>query len=151
MEFGKVLRTLRERSRMTQKQLADSLGVSKATISLYELQERMPSADILVSVSSYFRVSVDYLLGFDQIERADLSGLNEEDIEAVNGLIEVLRSKNQKYIKQMSQRKAEASKQAENTEQEVTSEQAGNTEQEANLQQKESPEQEVNSQQQENE
>lgn len=111
MEFGKVLRALRARSKMTQKQLADSLGVSIATISLYELQERMPSADILISVSEYFHVSVDYLLGFDQIQRADLSGLNDEDIEAVNGLIEVLRNKNQKYLKQMKQRKAEAAKQ----------------------------------------
>ena len=81
MEFGKVLRALRERSKMTQKQLADSLGVSIATISLYELQERMPSADILISVSEYFHVSV------------------------------VLRNKNQKYLKQMKQRKAEAAKQ----------------------------------------
>ena len=113
MEFGKVLRALRDRSRMTQKQLADCLGVSKATISLYELQERMPSADILISAASFFHVSVDYLLGFDQIERADLSGLNAEDIEAVNGLIEVLRSKNQKYLKQMSQKEAEASGQGE--------------------------------------
>ncbi len=113
MEFGKILRTLRERSKMTQKQLADCLGVSIATISLYELQERMPSVDILINVSDYFHVSVDYLLGFDEIERADLSGLNDEDIEAVNGLIEVLRNKNKKCLKQMGRGKAEASKQEE--------------------------------------
>lgn len=98
---------------MTQKQLADCLGVSIATISLYELQERMPSVDILINVSDYFHVSVDYLLGFDEIERADLSGLNDEDIEAVNGLIEVLRNKNKKCLKQMGRGKAEASKQEE--------------------------------------
>lgn len=113
MEFGKILRTLRERSKMTQKQLADCLGVSIATISLYELQERMPSVDILINVSDYFHVSVDYLVGFDEIERADLSGLNDEDIEAVNGLIEVLRNKNKKCLKQMGRGKAEASKQEE--------------------------------------
>lgn len=150
MEFGKVLRDLRERSRITQKQLADSLGVSKATISLYELQERMPSADILISVSSYFHVSVDYLLGFDQIKRADLSGLNDEDIEAVNGLIEVLRSKNQKYVKQMSQKKMEVSKQEENTKRAESPERAESVEQKEEKQQQ-NTEREIVIEQQEHE
>lgn len=96
LDFGKILRDLREKAGMSQKQLAEHIGVSKATVSLYELHERLPSADVLANAAVLFHVSTDYLLGLDKVERADLSGLGEEDIELVNHVIEVLRKKGQK-------------------------------------------------------
>ncbi len=96
LDFGKILRDLREKSGMSQKQLAERIGVSKASVSQYELHERLPSADVLANAASLFRVSTDYLLGLDKINRADLSGLDNDDIKYVESLIELLRAKNQR-------------------------------------------------------
>ena len=90
LDFGKILRDLREKSGMSQKQLAERIGVSKASVSQYELHERLPSADVLANAASLFRV------GLDKINRADLSGLDNDDIKYVESLIELLRAKNQR-------------------------------------------------------
>ncbi len=95
LDFGKILRDLREKAGMTQQQLAKHIGVSKATVSLYELHERLPSADVLANAAALFHVSTDYLLGLDKVKRAELSGLEENDIEYVENLIRLLREKNQ--------------------------------------------------------
>lgn len=94
--FKEKLKELRERSGMTQEQLAELMRLSKSTISQYENQERAPSPHILVKIASVFHVSTDYLLGVDEIRRAELSGLTDEDIEIVERLIENMREKNRK-------------------------------------------------------
>ncbi len=96
LDFGRKLRDLREKSGMSQRQLAEHIGTSKATVSLYELHQGLPPADVLANAAVLFRVSTDYLLGFDKIERADLSGLDEKDKELVYHMIAVLREKNRK-------------------------------------------------------
>ena len=96
MNFGKILKELRLKAGLTQKQLASQIGVTKSVISFYELQERVPSPTILVKLSATFHVSTDYLLGIDNIERLDVSGLTEDDIKVVSLMIDTLRRKNQK-------------------------------------------------------
>lgn len=63
MSFGQILKTLRKNNKITQIQLADALEVSRSAISLYELDLREPDIKFLQGVSSYFDVSIDYLLG----------------------------------------------------------------------------------------
>ncbi|MCI8851828.1 MAG: helix-turn-helix transcriptional regulator [Erysipelotrichaceae bacterium] len=94
--FGEKLRELRENAGFTQQQLAEQMGMSKATISQYESQERVPSPVSIVKISAIFHVSTDYLYGLDKIRRADLSGLTDDDIEIINRLIESMRMKNNK-------------------------------------------------------
>lgn len=96
MNFGKVLKDLRLKAGLTQKQLAAQIGVTKSVVSFYELQERIPSPTILVKLSATFHVSTDFLLGIDNIERLDVSGLTEDDIKVVSLMIDALRRKNQK-------------------------------------------------------
>lgn len=98
-DFKEKLKELRERSGMTQEQLAELMRLSKSTISQYENQERAPSPHILVKIASVFHVSTDYLLGVDEIRRAELSGLTDDDIEIVERLIENMREKNRKIKK----------------------------------------------------
>ncbi|MCD8152418.1 MAG: helix-turn-helix domain-containing protein, partial [Clostridiales bacterium] len=45
--FGTMLKDLRTKSGMTQKQLAAQIGVTKSVISFYELHERTPSPEVL--------------------------------------------------------------------------------------------------------
>lgn len=93
MDFGRKLKTLRKQAGLTQKQLATQLGVTKSVVSFYELQTRSPSPDVLAKLSMIFHVSVDYLLGLDNRETIDVSGLSEADVGALRILIASLRTK----------------------------------------------------------
>ena len=62
-ELVKRLKFLRKEKGITQKQLADSLGVSLPAIVNYENAQRTPSSAVLTLLSQYFNVSKEYLLG----------------------------------------------------------------------------------------
>ncbi|KAI4451886.1 HTH-type transcriptional regulator ImmR [Eubacterium plexicaudatum ASF492] len=96
MNFGKTLKRLRLEAGLTQKQLAAQLGVTKSVISFYELQERIPSPAILVKLAAVFHVSTDYLLGIDNVERLDVTGLTKDEVKLVSFMIEALRDKSLK-------------------------------------------------------
>lgn len=93
VNFGNILRKLRLQERLTQQQLAAKLGVTKSVVSYYELQERYPSPEILIKLAAIFHVTTDYLLGLDQREAIDLSGLDEDDIATIKQLVSTLRKK----------------------------------------------------------
>lgn len=87
VDFGNILKPLRLKKKMTQEQLAKQLGVTKSVISAYETGMRMPSYDILVCIAKIFNVSTDYLLGLENKQEIDLSGLSEQEIVALKNLI----------------------------------------------------------------
>ncbi len=94
MDFGSRLKELRKQSGLTQQQLADRIGVTKSVISFYELRERSPSPDVLAKLSYIFHVSTDYLLGIERVRTIDVSGLDDEDIQAVQLIVQRLGAKN---------------------------------------------------------
>ena len=57
------IRELREDRDITQKQLAQILHCSQQVYSNYELGQRDIPTDILIKLSKYYSVSVDYILG----------------------------------------------------------------------------------------
>lgn len=93
-DFGARLKELRTQAGLTQKQLADRLGVTKSVVSFYELRERTPSPEVLIKLASIFHVSSDYLLGIETGKMMDISGLNSDDEKAVRMVVEQLRKKN---------------------------------------------------------
>ncbi len=60
---GKIVRRLRIKHNMLQKDLADKLNKAKSTISMWENGEREIDQESLVLIANLFNVSVDYLLG----------------------------------------------------------------------------------------
>lgn len=96
--FGEKLKELREKSGLTQDQLAARIGIGKSTVAMYEGQGRLPSAIVLLKMARTFHVSTDYLLGADQVQRLELAGLTEEDIDLLERMCESMRKKN-KIIK----------------------------------------------------
>lgn len=98
--FATRLKELRLQYRLTQTQLAERLGVSKSTISYYELLERTPSPDILVRLAEIFNVSLDYLMGLNKKQIIEISNLNEEDIKLVKDIINSLSNNNENKKKQ---------------------------------------------------
>ena len=57
------IRDLREDNDKTQKELAKELNCSQQVYSNYELGQRDIPTDILIKLSKYYGVSVDYILG----------------------------------------------------------------------------------------
>lgn len=95
VNFGNTLKELRQKAGMTQKDLAAKVGVTKSVISYYELSERSPSPEILIKLATIFHVSTDFLLGIQQQDTIDLSGLNSVDKEFVRTMVDTLRKKDE--------------------------------------------------------
>lgn len=91
VDFGNRLKTLRIQHNLTQAQLSQRLDLTKSVISAYETGMRMPSYDVLISIARIFKVTTDYLLGLEQKQEIDLSGLTEEEIAALLNLIKAMK------------------------------------------------------------
>ena len=76
--LGNMLKALREKKNLTQKQMSEILEVSKSNISKYENESIEPNIETLMRYANYFNVSIDFLLGR---EDAEGHGLNDGDIE----------------------------------------------------------------------
>lgn len=61
--LGQRLKELREEKGLTQKQLAEKLGINSVTYLHYEKEQREPPLAMLADISRFYGVSVDYLLG----------------------------------------------------------------------------------------
>lgn len=104
--IGERLKMLRKDKGITQKELADILGVQKSTISQYETNVNDPSDKSKLLIAKYFNVSVDYLIGVIDTE---ISYYNEayfwkipedttsEDKQLVRDFIEFLDYRRKKY------------------------------------------------------
>ena len=57
------IRDLRKDRDLNQRQLADFLNCSQQVYSNYELGQRDIPSDVLIRLSNFYNVSVDYLLG----------------------------------------------------------------------------------------
>lgn len=58
--IGAKLKILRKGRRLTQEQLAERLGVNRATISNYEISRRSPSLKELKRFAEFYGVGLDY-------------------------------------------------------------------------------------------
>lgn len=88
--LGEKLKKLREIRKITQKNLADVLGVGTSTVAMWETGGRHPDHEMLVRIADFFNVSVDSLLGrIDFSVRVDIES---ERIEYMSD-IEKLRDK----------------------------------------------------------
>lgn len=64
--FGKRLREVRKSKKLTQKELADILGIKRNTYSDWENGKTEPSFEILVKLPDLLEVSLDWLFGRDK-------------------------------------------------------------------------------------
>ncbi len=66
MVFGQMLKKLRINNELSQKTLADKIGVIQQSISAYENGTSDPSIDCLIKFAQFFNVTIDYLVGYSQ-------------------------------------------------------------------------------------
>ncbi len=81
MTFGEKLKLLRFEKGLTQDDLGYILDVTKSCISCYENGTRQPSVDILISLSVYFKVSIDYLVGIEAYDSKENNEVNLTDAD----------------------------------------------------------------------
>ena len=79
VNFGIKLKQLREAQKMSQKQLADRLGVAPNSVSAYESGTRYPSFETLIKIAGMFHVTTDYLLGQERRHTVDISYLPDDE------------------------------------------------------------------------
>ena len=79
----KNLRLLREEKGMSQKQLADCIGVSQQSINKYENHNVEPDISALIRIADCFSTSVDYIIGYTEERRpiAPLAAYNADSEE----------------------------------------------------------------------
>lgn len=76
------LRTLRNQYSVTQKQLADVIGVSQQSINKYENHAIEPDIETLKRIAEFFNTSIDYLVGYSSIpHRADPLSPHEFNVQ----------------------------------------------------------------------
>jgi len=92
VNLGTRIKALRLEKCMTQSEVAQRVGVTKAMISSYELEQHSPSYEVLVKLAALFKVTTDYLLGVEKVA-ANYVGLSDREIRAVVNIIEILRDK----------------------------------------------------------
>ena len=66
MEYFEIIRALREDNDLTQKQIANMLGISQGAYSRYETNRQGLPLDILEKLCCFYKVSADYILGLPE-------------------------------------------------------------------------------------
>ena len=59
-----IIRLRRER-KITQEELADFLGVTKASVSKWENAQSVPDILLLLQLAAFFDITIDELIGYD--------------------------------------------------------------------------------------
>ena len=77
--FDERLKSLRKKCGYTQVSLAETLGVSKGTVAMWETGKRTPDFETLIRLSDLFDVRTDYILG--KSNDSSSAKLSDDDIE----------------------------------------------------------------------
>ena len=63
------LKKLREEAGISQKQLAELIGVSQQSVNKYENHNIEPDIEMMIRIADHFNTSVDYLIGHTDVRR----------------------------------------------------------------------------------
>jgi len=94
MLIGDRIKELRTSKRLSQSELAERIGVTRATISAYELGSRLPSYDVLIKIAQQFHVSTDNLLGLSSKHSIDVTDLNQKQRNTLHEVVSTYKRHN---------------------------------------------------------
>lgn len=92
------LKELRTSKNMTQAQVAQVVGVTRAVISAYETDIRQPSYDVLVRLALLYGVTTDYLLCIEGKRYIDISDLSDREAAAVYEMVSLFTQNRKKEV-----------------------------------------------------
>lgn len=85
MTIGDRIKIVRKQKRLSQRALAERIGVSTVGVTQWETNKRNPKADTVQKIADALKVPVEYLLG----DSDDISGLKQFEIETAIGKLVV--------------------------------------------------------------
>lgn len=68
MKFTDIIVELMKQEGLSQKELAEKINVTEASMSRYIKGERIPRIDVLVKLANVFNVSIEYLQGLKEVD-----------------------------------------------------------------------------------
>ena len=71
MDYGNRIYQLRKQAAMSQEEVANKLGVSRQSISLWETDQASPSMENLLAIAKLFHVSLDEIVGLKDLDHVD--------------------------------------------------------------------------------
>lgn len=83
MNFNEKLIELRKAKGLSQEELGNELGVSRQTISKWELAQSYPDFQRLVLLSDYFGLSLDELVKNVDVQEVRDKNLNDKHLSAI--------------------------------------------------------------------
>ena len=80
VNIGKFIATLRKEKNLTQEQLGEKLGVTNKTVSRWETGTYLPPAEMLLSMSELFSVSINEILSGRRLSNEEYKKSAEENL-----------------------------------------------------------------------
>ena len=77
---GNRLKELRKAKGLTQAELGNILGVTKASICCYEKETRTPPVETIIDMMALYNVSSDYLIGADNIVTIEDNNIKKNEV-----------------------------------------------------------------------
>ena len=73
------MKELREQRRLTQKQVAELLEISRSSYAKYEAEKRELPAEVLIKLVRFYKTSADYIVGLTDDPRPYPSAEDKRD------------------------------------------------------------------------
>ena len=71
MSFSRRIREMRTKNNLKQQEVADALSITRACYTNYETGQRFPNQDMLIKISDFYKVSLDYLIKGEKPQSID--------------------------------------------------------------------------------
>lgn len=99
MHYKLKLKELRLEQNLSQKEIANIIGIAQQTYNHYEIEENIIPLKHLNSLANYFDVSIDYILGLSDIRKYKNYTKDIDSIKSGNILREFRKSKKLTQVK----------------------------------------------------
>ncbi|MBQ8444679.1 MAG: helix-turn-helix transcriptional regulator, partial [Clostridia bacterium] len=80
------LKSLRKSKNMTQEQVAQAIGISRANYGRYELQQVEPNIETLIKIADFYKVTLDELVGHKVPYLLNKVDFSSEQLEVIDQL-----------------------------------------------------------------
>ena len=90
------IKLLREKSGLTQSDLARQIGITRSGVNAREMGITVPSTQYVVELALFFGVSTDYLFDLDKTATVSVKGLDDREIASIVEIIQCYKNKNGK-------------------------------------------------------
>lgn len=92
--LAEKIKILREKSNLTQADLARVLGLSRSAINAWEMALSVPSTQYIVELAKKFNVSTDYLLGVESTSSISIQDLTKKQVSVLLETINCFKNPN---------------------------------------------------------